>query len=273
MNEQIKILCVDDESNVLSALRRVFIDEDYDILVANSAQEGLSVLENEPAQIIISDYRMPGMNGVEFLKEVYRRWPQTMRIVLSGYADSASIVSAINEGRIYKFVSKPWNDDELKLTVSNAVERYFLFKRNAALAEELKRKNEELLLLNIELQKLLEEKTDNLEFSTQVLSAHQNILDSMPVGIVGIDFNDMVVLCNSGWISASGTEWDIIGQNVLQVMPQCVIKTAESVKNSGKYSENVEINGYNGRIIGSLLNRGDNQKAVIIVFVPEGEIL
>ncbi len=73
---------------------------------------------------------MPNMNGVEFLREVRTRWPDTVRIVLSGYADTASIVSAINEGEIYRFIPKPWNDDDLKVTIANAIERYHLLKKN-----------------------------------------------------------------------------------------------------------------------------------------------
>jgi len=130
MNGEIKILCVDDEPNVLNALKRLFLDEPYTILTAASGQEGLEIIEKENVQIIISDYRMPGMNGVDFLKEARKKWPDTVRIVLSGYADTAAIVSAINEGQIYKFVPKPWNDEELKVTISNAIERYHLFKKN-----------------------------------------------------------------------------------------------------------------------------------------------
>src|SRR5664279_3494055 len=126
MEEQIRILLVDDEKNVLKALERTFLDEEYEILKASSGIDGLSILESvSPVQVVISDYRMPEMNGVDFLREVCKKWPDTVRIVLSGYADTASIVSAINEGEIYKFISKPWNDDELKVAIANALERYY----------------------------------------------------------------------------------------------------------------------------------------------------
>jgi len=158
MDEEIKILCVDDEQNVLNSLKRLFFDSDYTIFSATSGQEGLKVLEQENVQVVISDYRMPNMNGVEFLKEVCKHWSQTVRIVLSGYADTTSVVEAINEGQIYKFVPKPWNDDELKVTIANAVERYFLVKKNTELNNELREKNEELTRLNKQLMKSLEEK-------------------------------------------------------------------------------------------------------------------
>ena len=155
MGQEIKILCVDDEQNVLNSLVRLFIDSDYNILTATSGGEGLDVLEKEEVQIIISDYRMPVMNGAEFLKKVCERWPRTVRIVLSGYADTASILSSINEGHIYKFIPKPWNDEELKVTIMNSAERYFLVRENEILTKELKKKNEKLETLNTELMNLL----------------------------------------------------------------------------------------------------------------------
>jgi len=123
MNDRTRILCVDDERNVLRALERIFLDDDYEILTACSGEQGLEILSAAPqVQVVISDYRMPGMNGVEFLKEVCKTHPETIRIVLSGYADTAAVVAAINQGKIYKFIPKPWNDDELRLTVAKALE-------------------------------------------------------------------------------------------------------------------------------------------------------
>ncbi len=148
--EEIKILFVDDEKNVLNALQRLFLDDDYTILLASSGEEGLEVLkEEENVQIVISDYRMLGMNGVTFLKEVCKFWPDTVRIVLSGYADTTAVISAINDGEIYKFIPKPWNDDELKVTIFNAIERYDLYKKNKILIQQLSNKQAELKSLSI----------------------------------------------------------------------------------------------------------------------------
>jgi two-component system NtrC family sensor kinase len=96
-----KILFVDDEPNILSTLRRLFLDEDYELLTADSAEKGLALMQENPSvQVVVSDYRMPGMNGVDFLKKVHECWPDSVRIILSGYADTAAVVSAINEGKI-----------------------------------------------------------------------------------------------------------------------------------------------------------------------------
>lgn len=271
MDEEIKILCVDDEQNVLNTLKRLFIDDNYTILTATSGQEGLNILEQEQVQVIISDYRMPGMNGVEFLRGVYERWPHTVRIVLSGYADTASIVSAINEGRIYKFVAKPWNDDELKVAVSNAIERYFLYKKNIELTTELKTRNEELTKLNDELKQLLKEKSENLEFRSQVLVAHQNILDAMPVAIIGIDLNDLIVLCNSAWNSLSGDMLSPLGQSAHDSMPEVVVNFIEEVKVKKKASKRMALGGIDGKLLGSHMDHKE-QKGIILVFVGEDNI-
>jgi response regulator RpfG family c-di-GMP phosphodiesterase len=124
VREPARILFVDDEPNVLRAIERLFLDEEYEILTAPSGDEGLRVLERAPpVPVVVSDYRMPGMNGVSFLREVYRRWPDTVRIVLSGYADTAAVVAAVDEGRISRFIPKPWDDHELKTAVASALNR------------------------------------------------------------------------------------------------------------------------------------------------------
>ncbi|OGR07385.1 MAG: hypothetical protein A2511_07825 [Deltaproteobacteria bacterium RIFOXYD12_FULL_50_9] len=197
MPEQVRILCVDDENNVLKALKRLFMDEEYEIITANSGLEGLAILEKEPQiQVVISDYRMPEMNGVEFLRQVFERRPETVRIVLSGFADTASVVGAINEGHIYKFIPKPWNDDELKITIAKAVDVYFLWKNNERLTREVKDANEELLLLNERLSKLVTKRTEEIIFQDKVIDHTRQFLDTLPIGVLGIDTDGTIVQCN-----------------------------------------------------------------------------
>jgi two-component system, NtrC family, sensor kinase len=197
MEEPIRILFVDDERNVLRSLERTFLDENYEILTANSGTEGLQTLrEVFPVQVVISDYRMPEMNGVEFLRQVCLQWPDTVRIVLSGYADSASIVAAINDGQIYKFIPKPWNDDELKVTIVNSLERYHLNKKNKELTDALQAKNAELELINNDLERMINEKTSKVLMQKEVIMRVQDITDAIPVGILGIDTDGIIVQCN-----------------------------------------------------------------------------
>lgn len=153
--ETFRLLFVDDEENVLRSLKRVFLDADYSIQTATSGQEGLSILEaGPPVQVVISDYRMPRMNGVEFMSMVARKWPDTIRIVLSGFADTPAVIGAINEGGIYKFITKPWNDDELRVAVANAATLYFLQRRIAELMHQVKAKDDEIDHLRGELRRL-----------------------------------------------------------------------------------------------------------------------
>ena len=198
MDEQIKILCVDDEKNVLKSLRRLFIDEDqYEILIAESGEDGLKILEEEnDIRLVVSDYRMPGMNGVEFLSQVCAKWPYIIRIVLSGYADTAAVVEAINLGQIYKFIPKPWNDEELKTAIHTALQHQDLQVQNALLADELQLKNQQLKEINENLEELVERRTEALEDRNHVLQIAQGILDVLPVVVFGIDPEQMIVHCN-----------------------------------------------------------------------------
>ncbi|TAL45314.1 MAG: response regulator, partial [Methylovulum sp.] len=104
------ILFVDDEVNVLNALRRLFHSEHYVSYFASSGAEGLRILQQYAVDIVISDMRMPEMNGAEFLAQVVMQWPETTRILLTGYADMQSTIDAVNKGRIYHYCNKPWND-------------------------------------------------------------------------------------------------------------------------------------------------------------------
>jgi response regulator RpfG family c-di-GMP phosphodiesterase len=120
MEQRPKILCVDDEVNILRCLQRAFRAEPYDIVTANSGPEALEILEKENFDLIISDQRMPEMTGSKLLKEVKDRYPHIIRIMLSGYSDFDSLVQAINEGEIFRFISKPWNNNEL-LTIIRTI--------------------------------------------------------------------------------------------------------------------------------------------------------
>ncbi|MEQ8222564.1 MAG: response regulator [Candidatus Eremiobacterota bacterium] len=268
MNDPVKILFVDDEKNVLKAIERLFIDDDYEILTANSGEEGLSVIEHEyPVQLVISDYKMPGMNGVEFLGQVFRKWPDTVRIVFSGYADTASIVDAINEGQIYKFIPKPWNDDDLKITIANSIEWYSLNKKNLNLADELKTKNEELRELNANLERIVSERTSELMFQNRVLSIAQNILDSLPAGVIGIDIDDMIVQCNRKAMDFFGdTGRVMIGTDRRDIFEEDLNNFTDRVIRNKYLCEIMSVNGRESKIRGVLMQSHDGQEGIILVF-------
>ena len=129
------LLFVDDEESVLHALRRIFLEENYQIFTASSGDKALAIMEKAKVHLVISDHRMPAMTGAELLKEIKTRWPETIRIMLTGYADVQSIMGAVKEGAVYKFITKPWNDEDLRLTVSLALQQYVLMQENRKLKE------------------------------------------------------------------------------------------------------------------------------------------
>ena len=165
------ILCVDDEANILSSLRRLFRPAGYRVLVAESGAVGLEMLEAEQGAVdlVISDMRMPAMDGAHFLAEVRQRWPGILRILLTGYADIESTIAAINEGQIYRYISKPWNDGEVLLTVREALERQALLHEKARLEALTARQNEELKVLNAGLEEKVRERTEELRLAHERL--------------------------------------------------------------------------------------------------------
>lgn len=156
------LLFVDDEPNVLSALRRLFRGTGCRIQTCNSAAEALVLLERESVDLVISDMRMPEMNGAQLLERVFARWPETKRILLTGYADAAETIAAINRGKIWRYVSKPWNDEELVLTVQQALAHRSLMQENARLTQLTQIQNDELKTLNTGLEQKVAERTDQL---------------------------------------------------------------------------------------------------------------
>ena len=142
--EPYHILLVDDEAGVLNALRRVFRRENYEIHVAMSGEEALKLLESQKCQLMISDFMMPGMNGVELLRAVKNKYADIMRIMLTGQADTEAVMGAIKDGAVYKFILKPWNDYDLRVTVALALEQYDLIQKNKALKQQNEKNTKEL---------------------------------------------------------------------------------------------------------------------------------
>jgi type II secretory ATPase GspE/PulE/Tfp pilus assembly ATPase PilB-like protein/FixJ family two-component response regulator len=144
-----RLLIVDDEPGIVKALVRVFRQENYEVLAADSAEEALKLLAGGgAANVVISDYLMPGMKGAEFLRRVKELYPDTIRIMLTGHADTGAVMGAINEGAVYKFILKPWNDDDLRVTVALALEQFDLVQKNRVLRTENEKKAKEISALS-----------------------------------------------------------------------------------------------------------------------------
>jgi len=170
------LLVVDDEPNILKTIRRLFLDEEYDIRTAGSGKEALELLaEGLVPTVIISDQRMPGMSGAEFLAEARKKVPDSIRIVLTGYADIAAAIDAINLGGVYRYIVKPWNDDDLKLAVKEGIKRFNLEEENRILTRELQQAITDLQNLNQELDTLVQVRTEELRQKVKVLEGREMI--------------------------------------------------------------------------------------------------
>ena len=228
------VLVVDDEVNVQKALRRLFLDTDYKLIMASSGFEGLERLEKEPIQLVISDYRMPEMTGVEFLAKVKADYPDTIRMILSGFADVEAVVEAINQGEIYKFLAKPWNDQELLSTVKRALEHSSLQRENDKLLRELRSTNTELTKLAEALEFKVKERTRDLERKSRAVSIAHSILDLLPVGVIGMDSDDTIVYMNgtlSRYIDTAGIE---LGRPASEVLDPKMYEVLRQTMESGE---------------------------------------
>ena len=141
--QSINILYVDDEVHNLTAFKAAF-RRVFNIFTAESAAEALQILKSETIHIVVSDQRMPVMTGVEFLQSIIPEYPDPIRILLTGYADISAVIDAINKGQVYLYITKPWEEEELKLNLEKAFEIFVLRRENKLLTEQLLIVNEQL---------------------------------------------------------------------------------------------------------------------------------
>jgi putative nucleotidyltransferase with HDIG domain len=164
--EKGKLLFVDDEENILRSLQRLFMDEEVEVFTASSGAKGLEILAREGGVgVIVSDQRMPEMTGVDFLEKSKAIAPQSIRILLTGYADVNAAIDAINRGGTFRYLNKPWNDDELVQAVMGALQMYRLLSENKRLGGIVKQQNAELKKWNTELEAIVQEQTMELQKS------------------------------------------------------------------------------------------------------------
>ncbi len=174
------LLLVDDEASITKSLQRSFHKERYDIRVAASGAKGLKMLKEaqKPFSLIISDQRMPEMSGAQFLEEAKRIFPYAIRILLTGYSDMDAIVEAVNKGEIHRYLTKPWNDDDLLLQVRQALEQYELVVENRRLFALTKRQNKKLRELNKNLEEKVAERSGEIIEKNKELSRLNQELES-----------------------------------------------------------------------------------------------
>ncbi|MCA9394843.1 MAG: hybrid sensor histidine kinase/response regulator [Candidatus Omnitrophica bacterium] len=156
MEKEINVVVLDDEENIRESVKRLFFRESFAVTSTGDSQEAIGIIEKHPIKVILSDQRMPQITGVEFLKQVREKFPDVVRILITGHADIQAAEDAINYGGVYRFINKPWNSEELKATVKQAIEHHDLVVQNRELFEATKAKNEELEVLNRRLKGMYE---------------------------------------------------------------------------------------------------------------------
>ncbi|MFY9316317.1 MAG: EAL domain-containing protein [Burkholderiales bacterium] len=230
VGEQRTLLLVDDEANVAASLKRLLRRDGYRIITAISAAEGFERLGTETVGVVISDQRMPVMCGTEFLSQVKNMYPGTVRMVLSGFTDLASVTAAINEGAIYKFLTKPWEDEVMRAAVRDAFERHELLRENERLGEEARLANRGLAEANAQLETRVAQKTAELSRQLAALKISQEALDRMPVGVVGVDADGTVAAANEYAVIALGA---CPGSAALDCLPAPLVEILDQAQAQG----------------------------------------
>jgi len=232
------LLLVDDEENIVRALVRLLRREGYKILTANSGAEGLEILKQNEVGVILSDQRMPEMNGTEFLSRVKELYPDTVRIVLSGYTDLNSVTDAINHGAIYKFLTKPWDDELLKENIQNAFNHLELTQENQRLNDELQSANALLSDDNRELSKDVEEKALTLAFNTRALEVAQEVLERLPVAVLGIGDDGTIAVANQKAHELIGLGVALVGRSASETLPQALFQLCQNLEDNDETQTN-----------------------------------
>ncbi|EPL11289.1 HD domain-containing phosphohydrolase [Pseudomonas sp. CF161] len=177
------ILLVDDEEPILNSLRRLLRSQPYEILLADSGAKALEILGQRPVDVVMSDARMPGMDGATLLAHIHRLYPSTLRILLTGYADMTMIAKAINEGQIHRYISKPWNDDEMLVTLRQALVYQHSESERQRLETLTQQQNEQLRSLNVTLEKHVAARTAELQQTADMLDlAYEELKRSYVTG-------------------------------------------------------------------------------------------
>jgi FixJ family two-component response regulator len=259
------VLFVDDEPSVLSTLRRLCRRERYRVVTAGSGLEALSLLAQNPAQVILSDYRMPGMTGVEFLARAKELAPDSIRMILSGFADTQAVVEAINKGEVYRFLAKPWDDRELLATIQQGFEHHELRHQNNLLQTRLRQQNDELQHMNDQLAGLVAERTTSLTIA-------QEVLEQLPVGVLGVSLDGEIVLANASFVERHSEVGPImLGTEMADCLPSAVVDVIlEALADRSNTSYTCEMRGRPALLTIASLHTAGQPRGCIVVFQNTG---
>lgn len=217
------LLLVDDEQNIVSALKRLLRRDGYQILSAYSGQEGLEVLAANAVDVIVSDQRMPGMIGADFLRAAKDLYPDTIRIMLSGYTELQSVTDAVNEGAIFKFLTKPWDDEQLRHHIAEAFRLKEIADDNERLNLELRTANQELATANRRMEELLRQKQQQITRDEISLSLARDLLQLIPLAVIGLDSDGMIAFVNAAAGAVFAGHGSLLGDQADLVLPELFV--------------------------------------------------
>ncbi len=261
------LLLVDDEENILNSLKRLLRRNGYRILTATSAEQGLTLLGENRVDVVISDQRMPGMHGVEFLRRVKDIHPDSVRMMLSGYTDLQSVTDAINEGAIYKFLTKPWDDELLCVNIEEAFRRKEMAVDNKRLGEKLQSANIELARVNDELRQHLHEKSKQVMRDEAALGTAQEVLQHLPWPYIGVDPDGMVAAANADAEALLANGAPLLGTMAAECLPGALMAWLDG-EPAGALS--LEIAGSRYRVSRRAMGANSRSSGTLLTLEPEG---
>jgi diguanylate cyclase (GGDEF)-like protein/PAS domain S-box-containing protein len=224
------LLLVDDEPSIVASLKRLFRPDGHIILTANSGHEGLEVLSKHKVDVIISDQRMPGMTGVEFLRAAKVNYPDTIRIVLSGYTELKFVTDAINEGAVYRFLTKPWEDGQLREHIHKAFEHKELLEDNRQLDIKIRSTNQELVAANRQLGDVLQKTRHQIERDESSLAIAREAMQYMPLPVIGVDDEGLMAFVNTAAEQLFVQTGPLLGAKLADALPALATAIAGAVE-------------------------------------------
>lgn len=259
------LLLVDDEPNILAALKRQFRGAGLRLLTAASGQEGLALLQQEVVDVIVSDQRMPGMTGVEFLRAVKTSHPDTVRIVLSGFTELQSVTDAVNEGAIYKFLTKPWDDAQLRAHISEALNYKDMADENRRLDLEVRTANHGLAQANRQLGESLRQQEEQIAQAGIALDIVREALQHVPLPVLGLDEEQAVAFANLAAQALFAQDGMLLGDSAELFMPQLL----RALDEAGPVRRIVaELHGERYEIASHGMGRGTRSRGQLVIFNP-----
>ena len=238
----------------------------YSILTANSGAQALQRLAENEVDVIVSDQRMPGMTGVEFLRRAKELYPETVRMVLSGYTELNSITDAINEGAIYKFLTKPWDDERLRAHIAEAFQHKEMVDENRRLGLEVQDANRKLAAVNERLQRLLESQRERMDREGRGRGIARELLENIPTPVIGFDIEGVIAFMNADAVQLFESD-PPLGQMARHVLAPALLDVWHR---SNGVQEDVSLEGRAYQVVCRPMQGQAGSRGKLMVLTPQG---